>query len=52
MILGPIAGSILDIAINGARWEMPRGRDTIITNMPIAVGALFLAVGVFTIATA
>jgi hypothetical protein len=52
MILGPIAGSILDVAINGARWEMPRGRDTIITNMPIAVGALFLAVGVFTIATA
>jgi hypothetical protein len=52
MILGPIAGSILDIAINGARWEMPRGRDTIITNMPIAVGALFLAVGVLTIATA
>ena len=50
MILGPIAGSILDIAINGAKWEMPRGRDTVITNIPILVGALFLATGVLIIA--
>jgi hypothetical protein len=51
MILGPIAGSVLDLLINGAKWEMPRGRDTIVTNMPLLVGAIYLGVGVFTIAT-
>ena len=50
MILGPIAGSFIDIAINGAKWEMPRGRDTVVTNMPILVGALFLATGILIIA--
>jgi hypothetical protein len=52
MILGPIAGSVLDLLINGAKWEMPRGRDTIVTNMPLLVGAIYLVVGVFTITTA
>lgn len=52
IILGPIAGSALDIAINGAKWEMPRGRDTIVSNMPLLVGAIYLGVGVLTIATA
>jgi hypothetical protein len=51
IVLGPIAGSILDLLINGARWEMPRGRDTIVTNMPMLVGAIYLGVGVFTITT-
>ena len=51
IVLGPIAGSVLDVAINGAKWEMSRGRDTIVTNMPIVVGAMYLGVGVFTIAT-
>ena len=50
IILGPIAGSGLDILINGARWEMPRGRDTIVTNMPLLVGAIYLGVGILTIA--
>jgi hypothetical protein len=50
MIPGPIAESILDIAINGAKWEVPRSRDTVMTNMPILIGALFPAVRVFTIA--
>ena len=49
IVLGPIAGAVLDVAINGAKWEMPRGRDTIVTNMPLLVGAIYLVVGVFTI---
>lgn len=52
MVLGPIAGSVLDLLINGAKWEMPRGRDTIVTNMPLLVGAIYLGVGVLTITTA
>ncbi|MEN8238369.1 MAG: hypothetical protein ABFR53_04105 [Actinomycetota bacterium] len=52
IILGPIAGSLLDVVINGAKWEMPRGRDTIVTNMPLLVGAIYLGVGVLTITTA
>jgi hypothetical protein len=52
IVLGPIAASMLDVAINGARWEMPRGRDTVVTNMPLLVGAIYLGAGVFTIATA
>ena len=52
MILGPIVGAVLDLLINGTKWEMPRGRDTIVTNMPLLVGAVYLGVGVFTIATA
>lgn len=51
IVLGPIAGSMLDIAINGAKWEVSRGRDTIVTNMPLLVGAIYLGVGVLTIAT-
>jgi hypothetical protein len=51
IILGPIAGSVLDLLINGAKWEMQRGRDTIVTNMPLLIGAIYLGVGVFTITT-
>lgn len=50
-IIGPIAGSLLDLWINGANWEQPRGRETATTNVPILVGAIFVAVGVVIIAT-
>lgn len=52
MILGPIAGSFLDLLINGARWETPRGTESIITNMPILIGAIYLVLGVIIAATA
>jgi hypothetical protein len=52
MTLGPIAGSILDLVINGANWEAPRGRDTIVTNMPLLVSVVYFGVGVLTVATA
>ena len=51
VILGPIAGSLLDVFINGAKWEVPRGRDTVITTMPLLVGAIYLGTGIFTVAT-
>jgi hypothetical protein len=52
VIFGPIAGSMLDLLINGAKWETPRGSESIITNMPILVGAIYVVVGVVVVATA
>ncbi|MGI9667833.1 MAG: hypothetical protein ACR2N2_12195 [Acidimicrobiia bacterium] len=52
IVLGPVAGSLIDLYLNGARWETPRGTETIITNMPLVIGAIFLGVGVLTAATA
>lgn len=51
-ILGPIGGSLIDLWLNGANWETPRGRETVITNMPLLVGAAFLAIGVLLVASA
>ena len=51
IILGPIAGAFLDVAINGARWETPRGTENIITNMPILVGAIYLMLGIVIVAS-
>jgi len=52
MILGPIAGSFLDLMINGVKWETPRGTETVITNMPVLIGASYLVLGVLVAATA
>lgn len=52
MIFGPIAGSLIDLAVNGADWETPRGSENIITNMPLLVAAVYLAGGVLIVATA
>jgi hypothetical protein len=46
MIFGPIAGSFIDIAINGSSWETPRGTESVITNIPLLVGAIYLVTGV------
>ncbi len=45
MILGPVTGSLIDLAINGANWETPRGTETVTTNMPLLLGAIYMAVG-------
>ena len=52
IVFGPIAGSLLDLAINGATWETPRGRENVITNIPILIGAIYLASGIALLATA
>jgi len=51
VITGPIAGSMIDVALNGSKWETPRGSETVITNMPILIGAIYLVVGVLIVAT-
>jgi hypothetical protein len=52
MILGPIAGSLLDLAINGHKWETSRGTESVITNVPVLLGAIYLILGVVIAATA
>ena len=52
MIFGPIAGSLIDLALNGANWETPRGTENVITNVPLLIGAIYLASGVLIVATA
>ena len=52
MVFGPIGGSLIDLWINGAKWETPRGSESIITNMPLLIGAIYLGSGVLLAATA
>ena len=52
IVFGPIAGSLLDLVINGANWETPRGRESVITNVPILIGAIYVASGILLLATA
>lgn len=52
MLLGPIAGSFIDLARNGATWETPRGTETVITNMPLLLGAIYMAIGLIRVMTA
>jgi hypothetical protein len=52
IIFGPIGGSMIDLALNGSKWETPRGSETVITNMPILIGAIYLVVGLTAVATA
>ena len=52
IIFGPIAGSLIHLYLHGAKWETPRGRENIITNMPLLVGAIYLVSGLLVAATA
>lgn len=52
MVFGPIAGSLIHLWIHGARWETPRGSESIITNMPLLIGAIYMASGLLLAATA
>lgn len=52
IILGPIAGSLIDLAVNGHTWETPRGTENVVTNMPLLVGGIYLVIGVLVAASA
>jgi heme/copper-type cytochrome/quinol oxidase subunit 2 len=52
MILGPVAGALLELMIHGHRWETPRGPETVVTNIPIVLGAVYLVLGGVLAATA
>lgn len=52
MILGPIVGSLIELARHGHDWETPRGPETVAANLPIAVGIVFVALGLLLAAVA
>lgn len=52
MILGPVAGSLIELAVHGHRWETPRGRESATTNVPILAGGVYIALGIALAATA
>jgi hypothetical protein len=52
IVFGPIAGSFIDLLVNGAKWETPRGTENAITNIPLLVGIIYLVSGVVIAATA
>jgi F0F1-type ATP synthase membrane subunit c/vacuolar-type H+-ATPase subunit K len=52
MVIVPIVGSLIELAIHGANWETPRGTETATTNVPLLVGLIYLLSGVAIAATA
>lgn len=52
IVFGPIAGSFIDLLVNGAKWETPRGIENAITNVPLLVGIIYLVSGVVIAAAA
>jgi hypothetical protein len=51
MILGPVVGALLELAIHGHQWETPRGVETVVTNVPIAAGIAYIVIGGVVVAT-
>lgn len=51
MILGPVVGALIELAIHGHRWETPRGVETVVTNVPIAAGLIYIVIGGVIVAT-
>jgi hypothetical protein len=51
-LFGPIAGSLIHLLINGAQWETPRGKESVITNIPLLIAVIYIAVGLLALASA
>ena len=49
MILGPIISSLTHLAMHGHNWETPRGTETVTSNLPILIGAIYLGIGLVTV---
>lgn len=45
LVLGPIISSLAHLAVHGHDWETPRGTETVTSNLPILIGAIYLGVG-------
>lgn len=52
MIIGPIAGALIELIRHGHDWETPRGPETVVANLPIGVGLAFVLLGLLLAATA
>ena len=51
-LFGPIAGSLIHLLINGAQWETPRGKESVIANIPLLIAVIYIAVGLLALASA
>ena len=45
LILGPIVNTLYRLWRYGQAWETPRGPESAASNIPIAVGVLYIALG-------
>jgi hypothetical protein len=45
IVFGPIAASLMHVGFNGAEWETPRGTETVHTNSPLLIGAIYMGIG-------
>ncbi len=52
IVVGPIASSLLHVGLNGGEWETPRGTETIHTNLPLLIGAIYMGLGLFLVVIA
>jgi hypothetical protein len=51
-VFGPIVGSLIHLVLNGAEWETPRGKESVITNVPLLVGLVYMGLGIIALITA
>jgi len=51
-LLGPIAGSLIHLLLNGAQWETPRGKESVITNIPLLVAVVYIGLGLLVLVRA
>ena len=45
LILGPVVNTLYRVYRYGQAWETPRGPETAASNIPIAVGVAYIAIG-------
>ena len=45
LILGPVVNTLYRVYRYGQPWETPRGPETAASNIPIAVGVVYIAIG-------
>jgi hypothetical protein len=51
-LFGPIAGSLIHLLLNGAQWETPRGKESVITNIPLLVAVIYIGLGLLVLVRA
>jgi hypothetical protein len=51
-VFGPIAGSLIHLVLNGAAWETPRGKESVVTNVPLLVAVAYIGLGLLALVTA
>ena len=45
IILGPVVAALTHVGLHGNDWETPRGTETVHTNSPLLIGAIYIGIG-------